>query len=192
MGCIEHLRVGLEKVWRRIRRAEDSLTIYPSAVLVGDRKKFTYGENVTIASQCFIYIGEGLHLGDNTYIHAGAKIIGGGTLRCGRNVSIGYNTVIATGTDTWQEGKQMVSSLPLEVRDVVRGNIELQDNVFIGANCVITVSKDRPLLLVGRNAVVGALSFVNEDIKATQVGFGQPYKWSGKIRRMYQEYEDYV
>jgi len=151
----------LKKFFQRKRQ------IYPTAkVIVNEELKI--GENSWIGDFVFIYLNK-LIIGKDSCVHAGAHLIGGGELIIGDRVSIGYGVTIGTATDTWRSGRHMSSALPESERDVVRGSIILEDDVFIGANAVISVSKENPHLVLGKGVIIGASAYVDKNISAGKV-----------------------
>lgn len=91
------------------------------------------GENAVIAKTAVIYpnvfIGHNVSIGENTVIHPGVSIYAGTVI--GNNVTIHANTVI--GSDAFYYKKRG------EVYDKMHtcGNVVIEDNVEIGANCTI-------------------------------------------------------
>ena len=156
------------------RSLHPSSRIYESAEITPETD-VVLGENSWVGSQCFIHLKR-LRLGRDSCVHAGARLIGGGVVSIGDRVSVGYNVVIASATDTWQSGRRMSSCLPEAEREVIRGSVIINDDVFIGANSVLTVSRRCSTLIIGRGAVIGALSFVDDWVPARVVGWGQPFR----------------
>lgn len=104
-----------------------------------------------------------LHLAEGAQINAGAKIIGGGDFGMGLYSTLGYNTVVATGTD--DTGAVFMNDYALdEDRIVTRGEVGIGGGAFIGPNCVLSVSARHPKLVIGELSVVRAGSYVNEDV----------------------------
>lgn len=112
-----------------------------------------------------VVIGENVYISPKAYIdsHSGSRI------SIGNNVYITRNVVILNHTDTHKGG-------PLNLWTKYGGerickDVIIEDNVFIGVNSVIM-----PGVMIGRNSVVGALSFVTKDIPEGAVFAGVPAK----------------
>lgn len=96
---------------------------------------FSYiGENAVISSGAKIYpnsyIGDGATVGANTIIHAGVKIYVG--------CRVGDNCVIHSGTVIGSDGFGFVPNAQGGFDKVPQtGNVVIEDNVEIGANCCI-------------------------------------------------------
>ena len=124
----------------------------------------------------FVFINlERLSVGRGSQIGAFSSLTGGGSVEIGEYTTVGYGVRVVAGTDT-PEGKYMADKAPLSERRVVRGSIKIGRNCFVGANAVISVSKNHPLIEIGDNAVIGALSYVDEDVARGTVGWGAPFR----------------
>jgi acetyltransferase-like isoleucine patch superfamily enzyme len=62
--------------------------------------------------------------------------------------------------------------------DNKEGQVKLKKNCKIGSHSVIM-----PGVMIGENSIVGACSFVNQDIPANTIAAGVPAKVIGKIER---------
>lgn len=140
----------------------ENVKIYPSAVIV-NAGNLRLGNNVTIGDHVFLNAGKKTVIEDKSQLNAGVIVAGGGELFVGQNVVVSYNVVILTGTDS-PAGLFMCNALPESLRAVVRGRIEIQDNVFIGANTVVTVCRKRPNITIGEGAVVASQIFLDKDV----------------------------
>jgi acetyltransferase-like isoleucine patch superfamily enzyme len=100
-------------------------------------------------------LGKYTDIGAFTYINAKNGVI------IGENVQIGSHCSIYS-----------VSTI-----DGKGGRIILGDNCKIGSHSVIM-----PGVQIGKNAVIGAFSFVNKDIPADAVAFGIPARVKRKLR----------
>ena len=135
--------------------------------------KLELAEDTFIGDFCFINVKR-LVLGRGSQINSGSRIVGGGEFIAGQYCVVGYGVTVLTGTDTL--APLMADAAPEEKRRIVRGRIELGDNVFIGSGSVVTVSKRCPNLKIGSNAVIGALSYVDRDVPEGTVGWGAPWR----------------
>lgn len=121
--------------------------IEPGAII---RDKVEIGNNAVIMMGAIINIGS--IIGDNTMIDMGAVL--GGRATVGKNCHIGAGTVLAGVVEP-------ASATPVIV----------EDNVLIGANCVVIEG-----VRIGKGAVVGAGSVVLQDVPAGAVVGGNPAK----------------
>ncbi|MCO8246699.1 MULTISPECIES: DapH/DapD/GlmU-related protein [unclassified Haladaptatus] len=115
------------------------------------------GENVEIDDFVLVNAGDGTYIGDNSCLHSGTKLIGGGEFYMGRNSVVTYNCVLVTGYPKFTS--HMSSGVPADEKDRVQGTIRIEDEVFVGSGSVVM-----PDVTLGEGAVVGALSYVDEDV----------------------------
>lgn len=85
------------------------------------------GNNVKIYPQC--YIGDGVTIGDNTTIFAGVKVYS--------DTVIGKNCIIHSGTVLGSDGFRFATGPDGGQKIPQIGNVVIEDDVEIGANCAI-------------------------------------------------------
>ena len=94
-------------------------------------------------------------------------------LELGRETDIGAYTYINAKRGVTIEPHVQIGShcsiYSVSTIDGKEGPVLLERNCRIGSHCVIM-----PGVTVGRNATVGAMSFVNRDIPADSVAYGVP------------------
>lgn len=145
-----------------LRTFGKDVKIYPTAKIVNPQN-LELADNVTLGDYVFLNAGKYTKIGRNSQLNVGVVVAGGGELVIGENVVVSYNVVILTGTDS-PSGLFMCDAMPESLRDVVRGKIIIQDNVFIGANTVVTICRKRPTITLGENSVIGSLSYIDKDV----------------------------
>jgi acetyltransferase-like isoleucine patch superfamily enzyme len=101
-------------------------------------------------------------IGDNTIIGLSNVIIG--PVSIGSNVMLAQNVVVSGLNHGYED-----VSLPPSVQKVSCKIITIDDDVWIGANVVVTAG-----VHIGRHSVVGAGSIVTKDIPEFCVAFGNP------------------
>ena len=109
-------------------------------------------------------------IGDNCWIGAFVYV------DC--NVTLGDNVSLANGVQVFDHD----SSLYRAVRGNTQPthyNVMIEDDIEIGANSVI-IPRDHDIT-IGHNSIVGALSFVREDIPPYSVAVGIPAKIVKKV-----------
>jgi acetyltransferase-like isoleucine patch superfamily enzyme len=162
----------------RVRAANPTLRSDPTA-----QWEYSYahldaiqiGQNVTVQARAEIVVYkhhphtvlEGrLILGDNSVIGVGAVILAsGGTIRLGRDSGIAQNCVAVCASHRVARGL-------LHLRgswDDSRTGVELGDNVWVGAGCILL-----PGTRIGDNSVVAAGSVVNREIPPGEIWGGIP------------------
>jgi acetyltransferase-like isoleucine patch superfamily enzyme len=158
---------------KRQKPAHETRSVFPSARITS-KTQLKLGEGAWIGDFVFVHL-EQLMLGKGSQIAAFASLTGGGEVQVGEYTTIGYGVRIIAGTDS-TEGRYMADKAPAAERNVIRGTIKIGSGCFIGANSVICVSKRHPNLEIGDHAVIGALSYVDQNVPANSVGWGAPFK----------------
>ncbi|WP_411275597.1 acyltransferase [Daejeonella sp.] len=101
-------------------------------------------------------------IGDKTIVGIGSVIIG--PVSIGNNVMIAQNIVISGLNHGYED-----VNLPPSEQDVTCNPIIISDNVWIGANSVITAG-----VTLGKHCVIGAGSIVTKNVPAYSVAVGNP------------------
>lgn len=134
--------------------------IYDTAKLIVNHKELA--ENVLIGDFVFIAL-DYLTMGEGSQINTHASATGMGRLLMGKNVVVSYGVRLITGTDQ-PDAPYMSDSKPEQERHVIKGEIILEDGVFIGANTVICVNRFSPWIRIGKNTVIGANAYIDRSI----------------------------
>jgi len=119
------------------------------------------GQAVSIQWPVVVAEPETVHLGQEVSLAAFVHVWGGGGVYIGNRVMIGAHTAIASRTHDYGQDIMYYT--------VVRKPVTIEDDVWIGSNCVIL-----PGIHIGEGAVVGAGSVVTRDIDAKTVVAGVP------------------
>jgi galactoside O-acetyltransferase len=147
--------------------------IYDWAKIV-KKEVITIGNNCKIDDFTFIFGGEGIWIGDHVHIGSFTSIIGGGTIKIGDYVGISQGVRLATGTNDHRLKGRLTAAAPLEEQAYYHGHIEIKNDVLILSNAVIM-----PNITIGEGAIIGALTFVRDDILPWSVNVGAPSKRVG-------------
>ena len=139
-------------------------------------KNVTIGKNSKVMAGCFL--GDSVTIGENCIIYPNVTIY--------HECKIGNNTIIHSGTVIGSDGFGFVSKDSSNTKFYQIGNVVIQDNVEIGANCTIdratlgsTIIKSNAkldnLIQVGHNCQIGEYSIVVSQVGlsgSTMVGQG--------------------
>jgi acetyltransferase-like isoleucine patch superfamily enzyme len=109
------------------------------------------GERVTINSGCVIYSGNGVVIGND--------------------VAIAANCVFAPVNHEFRDRSRLIHEQRFQAS---RGGILVEDDVWIGAGCVLLDGA-----IVRRGAVIGALSLVRGEVPAYAIALGNPLRVTG-------------
>ena len=136
-----------------------------------EKKKLLKEMFADIGDNCYIetpfhanWGGKNVHFGNNVYANFNLTLVDDCDIYVGNNVMFGPNVVLSTGTHPIEpklRSKQAQYNVP----------IHIEDNVWIGSNCVVM-----PGVTIGKNSVIGAGSVVTKDIPANVVAVGSPCK----------------
>lgn len=103
-------------------------------------------------------------IGDRSIVGLGNTIIG--PVQIGNDVMLAQNIVVSG----MNHGYEDISLPPSRQKDICK-QIVIGDNVWIGANSVITIG-----VQIGKHSIIGAGSVVTKDIPAFSVAVGNPAK----------------
>jgi len=154
-------------------------------------EKAIIGKNVTIGAFCIIE--EGVVIGDNTIIksyvelrkdtiigsncYIDSRVSSSGNCKIGDNVTLRYDSIIARGVEIGEGSyicpKVMTNNLNTEKNQI--GGAKIGKNVFIGTSCVLQHG-----ITIGDNSILGTLSFVNKNVPANEIWYGNPAVFKNK------------
>jgi len=135
--------------------------IYEPVAIVDEDHEIVIGKNCCIGQFVFIapkklVMMEGVEIGPL------AVLGGGGDIILGQYSTVNYGAKLIPGTFT-TEGKYMNDAIS-EKSKVIRGSITIGEGAYIGSNAVVCVSRKNPHIHIGNFAVVGALSYIDQDV----------------------------
>lgn len=108
--------------------------------------------------------GGWIEIADKVNINPYTILYGHGGLTIGRNVSIAAHCVIVSAEHVFEN-----TDITIRAQGVSRTGIVIEDDVWIGANCVVTDGA-----LIGRGSVIGAGAVVRGEIAGGAVYGGVP------------------
>jgi len=159
----DDLRFDMRKRWKRDLPFEE---------LLFDRweraRSLKFGKQSSIYHNSYVY-GD-VEVGEKTWIGPFTLLDGTGGLIIGDNCSISAGVQIYThDTVKWavSGGKMKYEYAP----------VEIGDNCFIGPQSVIAKG-----CRIGRHAVIGAGSFVNDDVPPFTIAAGTPCRPIGRVK----------
>lgn len=118
-----------------------------------------------------LVIGGNVTIGNNASFNHNVFIVGGSDLgvTIGSNVLIGPNVVIRSSDHIFADSK-----IPIREQGHIHGTIIIEDDVWLGANVVVTKN-----VKIGRGSVIGAGSVVTKNIPEYSIAVGVPAKVVG-------------
>lgn len=144
---------------------------FATGVSLSGCRNMRFDDGVRIARGCFVSADNGfLELGRQVAIspcvHLGAD---GGSITIGAQTAVGPGSVIRAANHRF-------SSLetPIMQQGHTPGTIVIEEDVWLGANCVVT-----PDVRIGKGAIVGAGAVVTHDVPPYAIVGGVPAKVIG-------------
>jgi acetyltransferase-like isoleucine patch superfamily enzyme len=113
-------------------------------------------------------------VGEGSYINSGTVIYTGHGVSIGKGVLIAANCTLAPGNHQFDRADITIAAQGFQPS---RGGIVIEDDVWIGANCVILDGA-----ILRRGSVVGAGAVVRTELAANTVYAGNPLREIGKRR----------
>ncbi|MCK9204099.1 MAG: acyltransferase [Bacteroidales bacterium] len=124
---------------------------------------FHLGDDSTVEDFTVINNGVGdIYIGDRTRIGIGCTLIG--PVSVGNDVGVAQGVVMTALNHNYED-----ISKPTSKQGVSTAPIIIEDEVWLGANCVIL-----PGITVGKHSVIAAGSVVTKNIPPYSVAFGNP------------------
>ncbi len=131
-----------------------------------------FGDGVRVGRHCFLSAQNGrLELGDRVSLSPCVHVCADeGCITIGPHTAIGMGTVL-------RSSNHRIDRLDVPIMDQGHesGVITIEEDVWIGANCVIT-----PNVTIGRGAVVGAGAVVTRDVEPYAIVGGVPARVIGR------------
>lgn len=142
---------------------------------------FSVGANSIIEDFATINNGVGdISIGEHTMIGRGNVLIG--PVNIGNRVMLAPNIVISGLNHGYEEVNVSPSNQPVTTQ-----TINIKDDVWIGANSVITAG-----VTIGKHAVVGAGSVVTKDVPDFSIAAGNPAKIIKKYNKESNSWEKVI
>ena len=124
------------------------------------------GKGVVIYPGVWITPGRNLIIENNVDLAKDVLIMTSGGVYIGKRTLIGYRTQILSANHTIPPLGE-----PFPISGDSYAPVCIEDDVWVGANCVITAG-----VTIGKGAVVAAGSVVTKDIPANSLAVGNPCK----------------
>lgn len=125
--------------------------------------KFSLGVNSTIEDFCTINNGVGnVMIGDESRIGIGSVLIGPVTI--GNQVILAQNIVLSGLNHGYKD-----INIPIRQQKVTVGRITVEDEVWIGANAVLTAG-----VTIGKHSVIAGGAVVTKDVPSYCIAAGNP------------------
>lgn len=159
------------------------IQIHPTAHVsdLADIEDSTQGTRIEIGSHSvidsFVKIkpvggAEDLIIGEHSYINSGCVLYTGNGIRIGNHVSIAANCTFAPVNHAYEDRNRLIQEQRFQPS---RGGIIIEDDVWIGANCVLLDGAH-----LGQGCVISAGSVVRGEMAPYTVYAGNPSRIIGE------------
>ena len=142
---------------------------YPKNVRLSSNSYFGLNCKIYACENSFVEIGRNVSFNSNVMINARGE----GKILIGKNVLIGPNVVKRSNNHNFEN-----YTIPIIHQGMTKGEIIIEDNVWISSNCVIL-----PNCRIGEGSIVAAGAVVTKDIEPFSIVGGIPAKRIG-IRKI--------
>ena len=115
-----------------------------------------------------------LVIGEQSVVNSGCVLYTGNGISIGNHVAVAANTTFAPVNHAFRDRARLIAEQGFQPS---RGGIVIEDDVWIGANCVLLDGT-----VLRRGCVIGAGSLVRGEVAAYTVNAGNPLVLLGKRR----------
>lgn len=151
----------------------NDVCIHASVVIINP-EALRIGNHVRIDPFCLLSAGGGITLSDHIHIASHCSLIGAAGIELEDFTGISHGARLFSAADDMSGTHLTGPTVPDELRKVQSGPIKLKRHAVVGTNAVIF-----PGVTIGEGAIIGALSFVREDVPAWEIWAGVPSKRIG-------------
>lgn len=160
------------------KRGKGSIVRWKTRMDLLPFNQFVLGEKSIIEDFATVNNGVGdVYIGKQTIIGMGCVVIG--PVSIGDNVMFAQNIVVSGLNHGYED-----VNIPPAFQKVNVKQITIADDVWIGANCVITAGVN-----IGKHSVIGGGSVVTKDVPAYSIAVGNPAKLIKSYNRETQSWE---
>lgn len=153
---------GMKIGSRSIMSSKPIIIGYLNKIEIGNKCSFYEGVRIVVNKEGNLKICNNTLVSNNVNINAGTG-----------DIYIGSNTMIAANTYIINNDHNVFDKLSVRNSGHITKRIYIEDNVWIGANCVILKG-----VKIGEGAIIGAGSIVTKDVKPYSINFGSPCKFN--------------
>ena len=167
----------------KLKYCGKDVVLYPLAKMIRAQNA-EIDDATRILDNVFIDAGKALKIGKYSMITWFSLIEGGATTVIGDRVFVGPGTKILTSTYKLH-GVFAAENLPENYQEIMYGDITIENDAYIGANCTIM-----PGVTIHEGAVIGANALVNKDVEPWGIYVGSPCKKIGERQKPTEEMYD--
>jgi galactoside O-acetyltransferase len=159
----------VEAKYEQLRKKGQNIQLGRDINIVSGTEQIKIGNFVHFMGRDYVDSGNGsISIGDNTSFNIGVILDASfqGEIIIGNDVMVGPNVVIVASSHIHDR-----IDIPMRDQGHIGGRIVIEDDVWIGANSVITAGA-----IIGHGAIIGAGAVVTHDIAPMTFAAGIPAK----------------
>lgn len=179
-GALTGLEFMGDNLRKTLKFCGEDVVLYPLCKMIRSEHA-EIDNNCRILDNVFIDAGKSLKIGKYSMITWFVLIEGGANTRIGDRVFVGPGTKILTSTYKL-DGVYAAEFVPDECHEIVYGDVNIEDDAYIGANCTIM-----PGVKIGEGAVAGANCLVNKDLEPWGIYVGTPCRKIGVRQKPHED-----
>ncbi len=182
-GIITGIEYMGDNLRDRLKYCGKDVVLYPLCKMIR-AEHAEIDDSARILDNVFIDAGKSLKIGKYAMITWFSLIEGGGATYVGSRVFVGPGTKILTSTYKLH-GVFAAENLPDKYQEIMYGDVTIEDDAYIGANCTIM-----PGVTIREGSVIGANTLVNKDTEPWGIYVGSPCRRIGERQKPTQEMYD--
>ena len=144
--------------------------VYPTAKICNP-ELVEIGNNVIVDDFVFIYLKNGIKIGNYVHIGVNSVITGGGQVNLESFSGLSSGVKLFTSTEFFDGDNLTNPTIPSQFRKVKTGPIVISKHAVICANSIIM-----PNVTIGEGSVIGAHSLVTKSVEPWGIYQGSPLK----------------
>jgi acetyltransferase-like isoleucine patch superfamily enzyme len=151
----------------------DNVCVHVSAVIINP-EGLRIGNHVRVDPFCLVSATGKINLGDHIHIASHCSLIGGGGIELEDFTGVSHGARLFSAADDMAGSHMTGPTVPNEFRLLHSAPIKVKRHAVVGTGAVVF-----PGVTIGEGAIVGALSFVREDVPDWSIYAGIPAKRLG-------------
>jgi carbonic anhydrase/acetyltransferase-like protein (isoleucine patch superfamily) len=155
----------------------DDVLVHTSVVII-DPERLSIGNHTRIDPFCVLTAPGGIKLGSRVHVASHCSLVGGSGIEVGDFCGISHGARIFSVSDNMAGDSMPGPTLPPSVQSVIEAPVTIKRHAVVCAGCVVL-----PGVTIGEGAVLGALSFLREDVPEWQIWAGSPARFIRTRRR---------
>ena len=155
----------------------EDVLVHTSVVIVNP-ERLSIGNHARIDPYCVLTAGGGIKLGSHVHVSSHCSLVGGSGIDVGDFCGLSHGARIFSVNDNVAGDYMHGPTVPRSARSQTEAAVTIKRHAAVCAGCVVL-----PGVTIGEGAVLGALSFLREDVPDWQIWAGSPARFIRNRRR---------